>query len=67
MEKATIKQLRKGDFFTLKHYEEVKESNVWVRGEYDRSSKTYECYKFCDVNQIHFLRPNRFVYTDFIF
>lgn len=67
MEKATIKQLRKGDFFTLKPYGEVKECNVWIRGDYDRSSKTYECYKFSDVNHIHFFKPNRFVYTDFIF
>lgn len=67
MEKATIKQLKKGVFFTIKPCEEAKESNVWVRGSYDRSTKSYECHKFSDINHIHFFKANRIVYTDFIF
>lgn len=67
MKTTTIKQLKIGDFFTLKPCEEAKESNVLVRGIYDRSSKTFECYKFSDVNHIYLFKANRIVYTDFIF
>lgn len=43
MEKTTIKQLNRDQFFTLNPVEEPKESQVWVRGDYDRSTKKYEC------------------------
>lgn len=67
MEKATIKQLKKGDFFVLKPCEDIKESNVWVRGTYDRRTNTFECHKFEDICHIHFFKANKVVYTDFIF
>lgn len=67
METTTIHLLTQGDYFTLKPCEEAKESNVWVRGSYDPSSKSYECYKFEDVNHTHFFKSNKVVYTDFIF
>lgn len=67
METTTIKQLKKGDFFSLKPCEETKESNVWVRGSYDRSTKTFECYKFEDISHTHFFKANKVVYTDFLF
>lgn len=68
--KSTIKDLKKGDFFTLKNYGEeveVKEGNVWVRGDYDKGSKTYSCCKYSDVNHEHFFKGTKEVYIDFIF
>ena len=37
----TIKQIKKGDFFVLKPHNgtEAKESEVFIRGEYDRTEK----------------------------
>jgi hypothetical protein len=46
----TIKSLKQGEYFTLKQIEEPKESQVYVKGDYDRSMKMYSCYKFDDVN-----------------
>lgn len=63
----TIKEIKKGDYFTLKPIEEPKESQVYVRGEYDRSEKKYSCYKFSDTNAERFFAGTKEVYTDFIF
>lgn len=63
----TIKELKKGDYFTFKEIEYPKDSQVWVRGEYDRSSKKYSCYKFNDMNHESFKKGTTKVYTEFIF
>ncbi len=63
----TIKELKKGEFFTLKPIAEPKESQVYVRGEYDRSEKKYECYKFNDMNAFRYYKGDKEIYTDFIF
>ena len=42
-----IKDLKKGAFFTKKPVDNPKESQVWIRGEYDRSEKKYECTRRC--------------------
>ena len=67
--KKQIKDLKVGEFFTLKDYGEhdVQESVVWVRGEYDRSSKTYSCCKFVDANHEHFFKGTKDVYVEFYF
>ena len=67
---SKVKELKKGDFFTLKDVSGstyIPDSVVWVRGEYDRASKKYECYKYDDVNHFSYLRADRVVYTDFVF
>lgn len=63
----TIKELKKGDYFTLKPVENPKESQVYVRGEYDRSERKYEANKFSDFCSSRLLKPTTQVYTDFIF
>lgn len=50
MEATTIKQVKKGDYFRFKDDENAP---IWVRSDYNRSTKKYECYKYEDVN--HFL------------
>lgn len=47
MEKTKIRELTLGEFFRLSDSENAP---VWVRGEYDRSTRKYECYKYDDVN-----------------
>lgn len=63
----TVKDLKKGEYFTLKPIECPKESQVFVRGEYDRAEKKYECSKFSDFCSFRYLKPETVVYTDFIF
>ncbi len=63
----TIKELKKGDFFTRKPISEPSERQIWVRGEYDRSCKRYEVHKWSDVNYIAYLKGNQEVFDDFIF
>ena len=62
-----IKDLKRGEFFTLKPIEEPKESQVYIRGEYDRSERKYWVQKFSDIGDGKYLDGNRTVYTDFTF
>lgn len=63
----TVKELKKSDFFTKKPIAEPKEGQVWVRGEYDRSARRYEVYKWADVNYSQYLRGDQVVFCDFCF
>lgn len=63
----TIKDLKKGDFFTLKPVDNPKESQVLIRGDYDKASKTYSCCYFDDMNRERFLKGSKVVYIDFTF
>lgn len=63
----TIRELKKGDFFTLRPVDEPKESQVYVRDDYDRSEKKYGAYKFSDVNSFRSFKPTTQVYTGFTF
>lgn len=63
----TVKDLKKGEYFTKKQIEFPSDRQVWVRGEYDRSEKRYECYRFADVCDICYMSGSKEVYTDFIF
>lgn len=62
-----LKDLKKGEYFTLKPIEEPKENQVFIRGEYDRTEKKFECGKFSDINYTRYINGNREVYTEFTF
>ena len=66
---TTIKELKNGEFFTVIPYneKEVKETNIWIKGPYDRTEKKYLCYKFSNVNYFRYFKGCMTVYTDFIF
>ena len=63
----TVKELKKGEYFTLKPIKEPKETQVYIRGEYDREYKKYRCGKFSDISVDRLLKGNTVVYTDFFF
>lgn len=63
----TIKDLKLGDYFTLKPIAEPTERQVFVRGEYDRSEKRYEATRFDNISMSRLLKPDTVVYTDFTF
>lgn len=64
----TIKELKSGDFFTFEPVKaEAKESQVWIRRDYDRAEKKYWCEKFSDMNCGKYVRGDREINTEFIF
>lgn len=63
----TVKELKKGDFFTLKPIEYPRESQVYIRGSYDPSAKKYDCHKWNDINASRYLKGTTTVYVDFCF
>lgn len=62
-----IKELKIGEYFTIKPIENPKESQVYIRGEYDRADKKYCCGKFSDISESRLFDGNKEVYTDFTF
>lgn len=66
---ATIKDLKRDQFFTLVDYDnkECPENRVWVRGWYDRSTKKYAIYRFDDICHERFVSGKRRVFTEMIF
>lgn len=65
--KMKIKELKKGDFFTKKELDAPKDSQVWIRGDYDRSSKRYERQRFDDACSFCYLPGTKEVFTGFTF
>ena len=62
-----LKGLKKGEYFTLKDIPEPKENQVWVKGDYDRSSKKYCCVRFTDISDSKEIAGDKEVYTEFTF
>lgn len=62
-----LKDLKIGEYFTLKPIEEPTESQVYIRGEYDRTERKYDCGKFSDISFSRLLKGDREVYTEFTF
>lgn len=63
----TIRDIKRGEFFTLSNIANPKESQVWVRDEYDRSERKYVAHRWDDVNYCRSFRGDFAVYTEFIF
>lgn len=62
--------LAPGTYFhrtTLKDGEFCEHSVVWCRGDYDRSTKRYTCYKYEDVNHSNQFKREERVTIDFTF
>ena len=64
-----LKELKHGDFFTRKSMNgrEAKESQVYIKDDYDRSTKKYWCQKWNDISKGIELKGDTEVYQDFIF
>lgn len=63
----TVKQLRKGEWFTRKDISHPDERQVLIRGDYDREAKKYCCQHWDDINSWVMLKGDAKAYTDFIF
>lgn len=62
-----VKELRLGEYFTVKPIAEPKESQVFVRGGYDQSSKQYCCSRFDDISSCRNFPGDKEIFTDFVF
>ena len=62
-----LKELKKGDYFTIVNVEYPKESQVFIKGEYDRTLKTFTCSKFSDICSSRNFKSDKEVFVDFIF
>ena len=72
MKATKLKDLGKGEFFTLRPHElkedeEMPSRLVWVKDCYCRENKKYEAYKFDDICHNNYFSGDRIVYADFIF
>lgn len=63
----TVKELKKGEYFTLKPIEYPTDRQVYIRDDYDRSEKKYMCLRCDDISYSRLLKPSTIVYTDFIY
>lgn len=62
-----LKELKIGEYFTLKPLENPTENQVYIRGRYDCSYKKYDCGKFSDISYSRMFSGNKEVYTEFTF
>ena len=67
MEQTTIEKLKVGDFFTLIPISKPRESQVYIRDSYDRSSRKYCAIKFSDVCFSREFKKGTIVYVDSTF
>lgn len=64
MKQTELRNVKQGDFFRLANSDTAP---VWVRGDYNRSSKKFEVYKYNNVNYWNEFRGSRIVFVDFEF
>ena len=62
-----LKDLKKGELFTLKEIAEPRDAQVYIREDYDRSEGKYWAQKFSDISAGRYLSGDREVFTDFVF
>lgn len=62
-----MKELKKGEWFTMKPVEQPKESQVYIKSDYDRSEKKYWATKWTDIGDGKYVDGNKLVYIDFEF
>lgn len=64
-----LKELKHGDYFTRKPLsnKEAKPSQVYIKQDYNHSSKKYWCQKWDNISKGIELKGDIEVYQDFIF
>lgn len=64
-----LKELKRGEFFVRKpmNGQEAKASQVYIKQDYDRSTKKYWCQKWDDISRVIELKGDAEVYQDFTF
>jgi len=63
MNTTILRDVKKGDYVKRK----VDANTVYVRGEYDRASKSYSLIDCNDMNREVFVKSNKIVFVDFTY
>ena len=66
MERKKMKELKKGDFFKREIKGQPSE-RVYIKGDYDRTTKSYSATAYDDINQEIFIKADKYVYIGFTF
>ena len=66
-EVVPLKSLKKGDWFTIKPIVYPDDNQVYVKDEYDRSTKKYCCGRCDDISYSREFAGTKMVYTNFIY
>lgn len=61
---SSVKAVKKGDFFKLSNKPNAK---VYIRGDYDKSDKTFECQNAEDMNEYRYFKGSKTVYVGFTY
>ena len=67
LEITTLNKLKKGDYFKTIDKKGNPSKTVYVKDDYDKSTRKYIVYKFSDINADKLLKGSAAVTTDFIF
>ena len=63
MEQTQIKNLKKGEFIKRK----ADSQQVYIKGDYDRQSKSFSCIAYDDINKEIFIKADKIVFYGFTF
>jgi len=63
----TLKELKKGELFTLKPVEHPRESQIYVKSDYDPAERKFWATRWSDIGDGKYIAGNREVYTEFEF
>jgi hypothetical protein len=63
METIAIKNVKRGDYIKRK----ADALTVYVRGDYDRASKSYCCHAFDDISKSIYIKASKPVFVGFTF
>lgn len=66
-EPKMVKDLKKGEWFTIKPIAYPLDRQVYIRDEYDRSSRKFACGRCDDISYFREFKGDRIVYTGFIY
>lgn len=66
MEQTQIKNLKKGEYIKRSIKGQPSE-RVYIKGDYDRATKSYSCIAFNDINQEIFIKADKMVFYGFTF
>lgn len=66
MEQKQIKELKKGEFFK-RNIKGQPSEKIYIKGDYDRATKSYSATAYDDINQEIFIKANKYVFVDFTF
>jgi hypothetical protein len=61
MKQVLIKDAAKGEYIKRK----ADANTVYVKGDYDRSTKSFECHAFDDVCKFIYIKANKEIFVGF--